>query len=77
MELLIWGIVLARAKKKPQTNDMHEADGRWDSAVVRGALELLLDAIQPPDHCQDYLDELKSLARDPLSSEQLAAFLTQ
>ncbi len=68
---------MGRAKKKPQTKDSHLADGRWDSAVVRGALELLLDAIQPPDHCKSYLDELKSLARDPLTSKQLAAFLTQ
>ncbi len=68
---------MGKVKKKPQANDLPLADGRWDSAVVRGALELLLDAIQPPDHCQSYLDELKSLARDPLSSEQLAAFLTQ
>jgi diguanylate cyclase (GGDEF)-like protein len=68
---------LAVIKKKLALVEASSANGRWDTAVVRGALELLLDAIQPPDHCQDYLDELKSLARDPLSAEQLAEFLTQ
>lgn len=68
---------LGAKRKVSQLSHETTVDSRWDTAVVRGALELLLDAIQPPDHCQDYLDQLKSLARDPLTAEQLAEFLTQ